>query len=274
MQNIKIAILDMYNGTENQGMRNIHQILDNYAANHRVAIQKTVFDIRGKQEKPTLDYDIYISSGGPGSPVDNEGWEKNYIKFVKDVMKHNKTATDKKHIFFICHSFQVMCQHFNLGDVCLRKSESFGTYPVFSTDEGLGDLIFKNLPRPFYIVDSRKWQVIAPNDSKIEKMGAQILALEKLRPHVSLERALMAIRFSPEMVGTQFHPEADAEGMLHYWQSEEKKQLVIENHGIEKYNTMIATLHDEDKIMLTQSLIIPQFLDNALLSIQQKQVSA
>jgi len=273
MKKIKVAILDLYKDAPNQGMRNIHEILDKYASENQLFITKTVIDIRGKQEAPTLDYDIYISSGGPGSPVDLEGWEDKYIGFVKDLMAHNANSSNKKHLFLICHSFQVICHHFNLGNVCLRKNESFGTYPVYATDEGIIDSTFKNLPRPFYVVDSRKWQVIEPNDTNLKAMGAQILALEKLRPHVELERAMMAIRFTPEIVGTQFHPEADAEGMIYYLQTEEKKQLVIANHGEEKLENMLAHLNDPDKIMHTQSCIIPQFLNDAIQSLSLKQAS-
>jgi GMP synthase-like glutamine amidotransferase len=273
MQKIKVAILDMYLDAPNQGMRNIHEILNRFALQHTIEFEKTVIDIRGKQEKPTLDYDVYISSGGPGSPIETEGWEQNYIQFVKDLMAHNIASQQKKHVFFICHSFQVMCHHFNLAKVCLRKSESFGTFPVFPTEEGLNDLVFKNLPRPFYIVDSRKWQVIEPNDENLDKMGAQILALEKIRKHIDLERATMAIRFTPEMIGTQFHPEADAEGMVFYLKGEEKKQFVIDTYGEEKYNEMLFHLNDPDKIMFTQNTMIPQFLTNALQSLNINQAS-
>ena len=73
----------------------------------------------------------------------------------------------------------------------------------------------------------------------------------------------MAVRFSPEIFGTQFHPEADAEGMLRYYLKEEKKKWVIQTHGERKYYEMIDRLDDPDKIMLTESVILPTFLQNA-----------
>jgi hypothetical protein len=94
-------------------------------------------------------------------------------------------------------------------------------------------------------------------------MGAKILAIEKERPHLPYERATMAIQFTPEIFGTQFHPEADADGMYHYLVSEEKKKVVIENYGLEKYEDMLAHLRDPDKIRLTQAKMIPIFLDEA-----------
>jgi hypothetical protein len=95
-------------------------------------------------------------------------------------------------------------------------------------------------------------------------MGATILAIEKERPHVPLERAIMSIRFNENMIGTQFHPEADAVGMKMYFETEEKKKTVIENYGLEKWQSMIDHLNDPDKITWTYSHIIPNFLDTAL----------
>jgi hypothetical protein len=82
----------------------------------------------------------------------------------------------------------------------------------------------------------------------------------------------MAIRFSPFIIGTQFHPEADAIGMSMYLQLEEKKKTVIANHGYEKWVTMIEHLNDPDKILWTYSHILPNFLDlsvNHVLAIHQ-----
>jgi homoserine O-succinyltransferase len=98
----------------------------------------------------------------------------------------------------------------------------------------------------------------------LKKMGARILAIEKARPHVAYERAVMAIRFNENMIGTQFHPEADAIGMSRYLQTEEKKKTVIENHGVEKWQSMIDHLNDPDKIMSTYAHILPNFLNTAL----------
>jgi homoserine O-succinyltransferase/O-acetyltransferase len=99
----------------------------------------------------------------------------------------------------------------------------------------------------------------------LRQAGASILAIEKERPHVAhLERAIMAVRFNDYMVGTQFHPEADAKGMSMYLQTEEKKKTVIENHGEAKWASMIEQLEDPDKIVLTYANVIPNFLKMAI----------
>lgn len=152
------------------------------------------------------------------------------------------------------------CLHWHLGIVSKRRKTSFGIYPMPRTHIGHIDPIFEGLPEPFYAVDSRDFQLTQPNFPLLERMGAEILCIEKERPHVPLERAIMAIRFSREIFGTQFHPEADDEGMLRYFLKPEKREVVIENHGEEKYNDMLASLQDPEKIALTEATIIPNFL--------------
>ena len=104
------------------------------------------------------------------------------------------------------------------------------------------------------------------------EMGATILAIEKERPHIHLERAIMAVRFNDYMIGTQFHPEADAVGMSMYLQTEEKKKTVVENYGQEKWASMIEQLNDPDKIVFTYEHILPNFLQIAVQGLQPVEV--
>ncbi len=126
------------------------------------------------------------------------------------------------------------------------------------------------LPDPFFAVDSRDYQITEPNVERLSDAGAAILCLEKIRPHVPLERAVMAIRFSEEVVGTQFHPEADNEGMLRYFLTGEKRNQIVTNFGQDKYDEMVAYLQDPDKIALTESVILPGFLRQAIGELQTK----
>ena len=262
--NYKIAILDMYQGHENQGMRGIKDLINRFAIENNIPLSYEVFDLRSLCEIPDINnFDVFISTGGPGSPIDSEhsDWEKKFFNLIDAIQKNNDTEENKKYLFLICHSFQVFCRHYDFGVVCERKSPSFGVLPAHKTQSGLQDEIFNKLKDPFYIVDSREWQVIQPNSNKFFETGAEVLVLEKERPTIPLERALMAVRFSDEIYGTQFHPEADGPGMRHYLLTDEKKKTqVIEQYGEDKYLEMIDKLDDEDKIILTRKEILPNFL--------------
>jgi GMP synthase-like glutamine amidotransferase len=264
---IKIAILDLYQGYENQGMRCIREIINQWSEINNLDVLFNEFDVRQKLEIPDLSYDAFISSGGPGSPLESEGeeWDGIFMHWISKVEAYNNNVANiiKKPIFFICHSFQLACRYYNIANVCKRKSTSFGVFPVHLLPEGKEEITFNGLNNPFYIVDSRDYQVIEPNHNRIKQLGGKILAIEKERPHVPYERAVMALRFNNYFVGTQFHPEADAIGMSMYLQREDKKQNVIENHGEPKWKSMVEQLQDPDKIMYTYSKILPNFLNQA-----------
>ena len=261
---IRIAILDLYEGTDNQGMRCIREILNHFSSINHLNFIVTEFDVRIKHHVPNLDFDIYISSGGPGSPLDSKDsiWENKYFDWLQKVVDFNENDNNhnKKNVFFICHSFQLACRFFKLATVTKRKSTAFGVFPMHYLNNKTVEKIFSGLKDPFYAVDSRDYQVIQPDLNRIQKTGAEILAIEKARPHVPYERAIMAIRFNEHMIGTQFHPEADAVGMLKHLSNEEKKKTVIVNHGEAKWQSMIEQLNDPEKIMNTYNHILPNFL--------------
>ncbi|GAB4186380.1 MAG: hypothetical protein OHK0057_29820 [Thermoflexibacter sp.] len=274
---IKVAVLDLYDNVPNQGMRCIKEIVEAHSGKTLdQTLSYHIYETRYKNELPHKDaYDIYISTGGPGSPYDGEGkaWEVNYFDLIEDLWNHNQRNYEKKkYVFFICHSFQMMCRLFQLAEVTKRKSTSFGIFPVHKVNSGLEDAILGSLPEPYYAVDSRDWQVIQPNHHAINDLGAEIISIEKERPHINLERAIMAIRLSDEFFGTQYHPEADPIGMTMYFQQEEKRKQIIENHGEEKYNNMIEHLNDPDKILMTYSTVIPNFLSNAIYALKGEEV--
>lgn len=265
MNKIKLALLDMNNNHANQGMKNIREISQQFKETSAENVEVTVFDVRYKNEMPDVEeFDIFISSGGPGNPH-REGyeWEQKFADFLNQVWEHNKNSEQKKFLFLICHSFQLASIHWKLGNICKRKSYSFGVMPIHKTYQGEDDFLLKNLPEPFYAVDSRAYQFIEPDHKKLDEMGMKIVGLEKVRPHIHLERAVMAIRFSEEIFGTQFHPEANPDGMIENLKDDKNKNAMIENYGMEKYLETLDRMDDPDKILLTQAQILPRFLQNA-----------
>ena len=76
--------------------------------------------------------------------------------------------------------------------------------------------------------------------------------------------ASRGVRFSNEILGVQFHPEADPGGMLVHFKDATRKASIIEQHGLKKYEAMIQHLQEEDKIPLTHQSILPKFLSKAV----------
>jgi len=254
---IKIAIIDMYDDTSNLGMTCIIDILNNWSKHRSIQMEYQIFSLRDKGEIPDHSFDIYLSSGGPGSPIDSAGstWDNLYVDWLHHML------LIKKPVLLICHSFQIACRHFNFGNVCLRKSTQIGVLPVHPLVE---DPIFANLNDPFYSLESRLYQIIEPNDENINALGAKIIALEKHRPHIPLERAIMAIKFSEKMYGVQFHPEGEKNVLLDFFKEEKMKKNIVDKFGEQKWEVIISNLNDPEKLPKTHAHFIPNFLNLAV----------
>lgn len=265
---VRIAILDLYEGVANEGMRCIREIIQSWSNTNNIEVYVEEFEVRIEKKIPDTSFDLYFSSGGPGSPLDSKDseWENLFFGWIESIESFNSNHSKEfqKQIFFICHSFQLACRYFNIGNICKRKSTAFGVFPIHMLTQANDEVIFEGLKDPFYAVDSRDYQVIEPNHIHIQNIGAKILAIEKNRPHVPFERAIMAIRFNENFVGTQIHPEADAIGMSMYLQRPDKKESIKENYGLEKWESMVKHINDPDKIAHTNSTILYNFLNQVV----------
>lgn len=266
-QQIKVATIDLYNNERNEGMRCIREIVTEAGKNNsNINLNYDVFETRYKGDVPDLSYDIFISSGGPGSPFEDEDkqWDKDYFSLLDKIWNHNQKSEQKKYIFFICHSFQMMARYFQFGEVNKRFINSFGVMPFLKSEEGKNDPLLKDLTNPFYAADIRHWQVVNPNQKMIDGFGAKILSWEIPEDENKDNPAITSIRISNEIAGTQFHPEADPESMLYHFKQDERKKFIIDRYSEVRYLEMIALLEQPDKIKLTRKTVIPSFISNAI----------
>ncbi len=267
---VRVALLDLNAGVENQGIPSLRALLA--AANGQYAdtpVQVDTFDVRQDAALPGLEYDIYVSSGGPGSPFDGEGttWDARYFDWISALWGHNQAAPpeDRKHALFICHSFQLLCRHFELGTVTKRASQSFGIFPVHTTAAGREDPLLDDLPNPLWAADFRWWQVVRPDRDRLRELEGCVIAWDAPPDDdPTAERAVMGVRLSPEIAGVQFHPEADPEGMLSHFQRPERQQQIVERFGTAKYERLLHRLDEMDALQQTHATVIPAFLRRAL----------
>lgn len=270
----KIAIIDLYDNEPNHGMRCIQELIKQCDQSFpEKTIRYDIFETRYKNEVPGLDYDIYLSSGGPGSPFDGKGkaWEVNYFNLINRIWNHNQGNNEiRKYVFFICHSFQMMCRFFGLGTIQERSRRSFGILPVNKTESGKREFLLSGLPDTYFAADFRNYEVVQPDSSAFRQLDAVVLSREARRIDPDQERALMAIRVSREFVGTQYHPEADPISMLDYFQKPDWKKQVVDEHGEKVYYDMISHLEAPDHILLTRRTILPLFLKDAIENISRQ----
>ena len=174
---LRVAILDLYEGRPNQGMRCIQQILQEYSLANGLPVVSKMFDVRLKEELPDSIIRYLFIQRRPGQSLETEGvsWDNKYMDWLHNLVKHNKIASeaDKKYVFFICHSFQLACRFFKTGKVTKRKSTAFGVFPIHMKTEGKREAVFHGLKDPFYAVDSRDYQVIEEEKTDMKIKGAQ-----------------------------------------------------------------------------------------------------
>ena len=103
-----------------------------------------------------------------------------------------------------------------------NANASFGVMPVHKTRVSSWTLV-QPLDEPFWVIDSRDYQITSPNTDDNSPNGRSFIVHRKERPLIPLERAVMAIRFNNEIIGTQFHPELTTTGMFMYLSRTEKK---------------------------------------------------
>lgn len=258
-----MAILDMNNNVDNMGIASIQRIAERFPE-----IGYDLYDVRHKFEVPDTGYDIFISSGGPGDPLEEDArWDKAYYGLIDKLWAHNRNNPDKKHVFFICHSFQMACRHFGIGSITERHKESFGIVPVNKTLAGETCPVLDPLNDPFFGADFRRFQVVHPDLAHMKRMGMQITAMESPEDDVEFELALMAVRFSDEMYGTQFHPEAHPDGMVYYLRRDDKKEMILSRFGQDIYDTMMHNALHPERLTATRDHVLPGFIRNAVDSV-------
>jgi len=76
------------------------------------------------------------------------------------------------------------------------------------------------------------------------------------------------MRISPEIVGTQFHPEADPVGMAHHFSQETQRNGIIQKHGLAKFEQIMKRLDDANYLQRTYDRFIPSFIQNAVANLR------
>jgi hypothetical protein len=135
---------------------------------------------------------------------------------------------------------------------------------VEKTEAGESEPLFMELHSPFYGADFRRFQVVTPDADRLQSLSAVVVAMEQNNESNPDEKALMAIRFSNEWFGTQFHPEAHPDGMVHYLRRKEKKSMILQQFGEHTYEEMMHNAIHPDRLANTRDHVLPGFLEDAV----------
>jgi hypothetical protein len=263
---LRIGLIDMNNGHANQAIRSFRGLIGTFLERARQTNPSLVAAIvhvepRNRADLPPANCDLYLSTGGPDSPLDGikESWYVDYQRFLDGIVGEQLRRGDEaRAAFLVCYSFEIAVAHFAIAALEPRPRK-FGIMPIYPTEEGMADDMLKVFGDRFFAWEHRSWQATGLDEGKLAKFGGRLLARES-RDGVSKGPGLMAFHFAPGIEGTIFHPEADRPGVLNWIERPEQQQAVRDAYGEVVYQRMRKTIDDPQRLARTYSLLLPGWL--------------
>jgi len=255
----------MNNGLTNRGIPGFRCLIEEFV--QRVKERNPVIEVSPLQEVeprirgtlPNKEVDLVLSSGGRGSPFDGfkKPWYSGYRKFLDHVADATlKDPLRSPALFVVCHSFEISIIHFDFAKMKERRELKVGAMPAYLTEEGRQDPLFAPFGDRLFGWEYREWQAMDLDEKRLGR-GA-LLARESLPGKTDEGEALLACRFAPGIVGTQFHPEADREGATAY--IEENAERLKGSYGEKGFQQMSEIVNNPNGLMRTYTLLIPSWL--------------
>ncbi|MBI2393283.1 MAG: hypothetical protein HYV09_27110 [Deltaproteobacteria bacterium] len=264
---LRVGVVDMNAGHQNQAIRCIGVLFDQLVArvkaqNPGLPVERVHVSPRDKAERPPKDCDLYICSGGPGSPYDGDGqaWVDDFSEFLDDVVDDNAAHGGRgKASLSVCYSYEMAVRHFAVAEVAPRASRKFGVMPIYTTEEGQRHSLLAPFGDRLFAFEHRNWEAIGLDESALGRHGGKLLARES-RDGVSKGQALMAFDFAPGVEGVQFHPEADRPGVMAWVARPDQAEAFKLAYGITTYERMLKTLDNPQRLARTFALLIPGWM--------------
>lgn len=264
---LSVCLIDMNAGHENQAMRCFRGIVTSFfdrvrAGNPGLPCRVAEVSPRDTNNPIPRDCDIYIGSGGPGSPFDGDDqpWFGDFGGFVNWMVDEARREDEhQKSLFGVCYTYEILVRHFGVADVSTRDSRKFGVMPIYTTPSGQKHPLLSPFRDRLFAFEHRNWEAVNENDKRIAELGGSILALESRDGH-SKGRGLLGFDFGGGIEAVQFHPEADRAGVMSWVARPEQAAAFRATYGEETYQAMLRTLDDPNRLARTFALVIPGYL--------------
>ncbi len=273
---LRLCLVDMNNGHANQAMRCFRILVDSFfaavrARNPEVRTEMVVVQPRNLKELPPGGFDFYLSTGGPDSPYDHDGepWLDDLFRFYDGIVESNLAGRpDAPSMFAVCYTFELLVRHFKVCAMVPRASRKFGVMPAYTTDAGAAHPLLEGFGDRLFAFEHRTWEAIDLDEKRLAELGGSVLARES-RDGASKGKALLALDLAPGIECTQFHPEADRQGVIVWVSKREQAQAFVDTYGLVTYDRMLRTLDNPERIAKTFSLLIPGWLSRKFNAIAQ-----
>jgi GMP synthase-like glutamine amidotransferase len=273
---LRVCIVDMNAGHANQAMRCFRGLVGDFFERARAANPTLPCDVvevspRNTDDRLPRDADIYISSGGPGSPFDGDGteWLADYARFLDGFAERaSRGEGDPQAYFGICFSFELLVHHFKVASLQKKAHRKFGIMPVYPTTDGQRHPLYEPFGDRLFAFEHRNWEVVDVDDARMAALGGQVLARESRDGH-SKGRSVVSFAIGSGIEGVLFHPEADRAGVMNWLSRPEEAEAFRSAYGDKTYQAMLRTVDDPARLARTYSLFVPGWLTrkfNALAS--------
>jgi GMP synthase-like glutamine amidotransferase len=257
----------MNNAHVNQAMRCLRGIAQSFfdhvaKANPDLPCELVEVSPRDTNNPVPRDCDLYVSSGGPGSPFDGDGqpWFADYGRFADGVTESaSRGGEEQRALFAICYSFEMVVRHYDLAKIGPRAERKFGVMPVYTTSEGQKHPLLSAFGDRLFAFEHRNWEAIDLDEARLRGLGGGVLARES-RDGVSKGRAILALDVAPGIEAVQFHPEADRPGVMNWVARPEQAAAFKAVYGEVTYQAMLRTLDNPRRLARTFALVIPGWL--------------
>ena len=263
-----MCIVDMNDGHENQAIRCFRLLCTEFhkhvrKSNPEIELEIEHVSVRDKNELPPRDCDLYVSSGGPGSPFEGDGkpWVKGYYDFLDHIVDDNqRRGPAAKALFGVCYSFEMIVRHFEVATMAPRASRKFGVMPVYTTRAGREHPLLHIFGDRLFAFEHRNWEAIDLQEAQLAKLGGKLLARESREGQDDKGTAILGLDVTPGVETVQFHPEADRAGVVAWVRRPDQAAAFREAYGDETYERMLKTLDDPSRIARTFSMLIPGWM--------------
>ena len=264
---LRLCIVDMNNAHVNQAMRCLRGLVSTFfeqveRANPGLVCEKIEVSPRDTGDSIPRDCDLYLSSGGPGSPFDGDGhaWADDYGSFCDHVLETAaRGGEDRQALFAICYSFEMVVRHLKLARIVPRADRKFGVMPIYTTTDGQKHPLLAAFGDRLFAFEHRNWEAIDLDEARLGALGGRLLARES-RDGMSKGRAILALEAGPGIETVQFHPEADRPGVMNWVARPEQAAAFKATYGEVTYQAMLRTLDDPRRLARTFALVIPGWL--------------
>jgi len=257
----------MNQGHVNQAMRCFRGLVNGFferieRQNPTLACELVEVSPRDTNNPIPRDCDLYLGSGGPGSPYDGDDapWFADCAAFLDGLAASaSGPAGEVQSLFGVCYTFEVLVRHFKVATMAMRDSRKFGVMPIYTTHEGQRHPLLAPFGDRLFAFEHRNWEAIDLDETQLANLGGKFLAQES-RDGYSKGRAVLGLDLGSNIESVQFHPEADRAGVMSWVARPEQAEAFRATYGEETYQAMLRTLDDPNRLAKTFALVIPGFM--------------